>query len=383
MFRNSYVFDDVLLVPKKTNVSSRKEINISVNLERIGRLSIPIISANTQWCTEDSMASEMARMGGLGIIHRMCTLETQISYVRSVKSISNIISEKDFLPTLDHNGYLKVGAAVGIIGDYFDRATQLVKSGVDFLTVDIAHGHSTQAIRAIKQLNKSFPEIPIIAGNVATAQGVIDLASAGASIIKVGIGPGSVCTTRSVTGAGIPQLTAIIDCVEAAKELNVSIIADGGIKTSGDIVKALAAGASCVMLGRMLAGTTESAAQLIEIDGKKYKATKGFVTFGTKLELQRLRGQKIKKEEYIRYVPEGVEACFKYIGPLREYLYQLIGGIQSGFSYSGAINYNELRNNHEFIQVSPQTHQENIPHALNIYGTPPIDYKKEVIQNND
>ncbi|WWO95295.1 MAG: IMP dehydrogenase [Candidatus Dasytiphilus stammeri] len=383
MFRKSYVFDDVLLVPKLTNVSSRKEINISINLNPIGPLNIPIISANTQWCTEDSMASEMARMGGLGIIHRMCTIETQINYVRSVKSILNIKSEKDFLPTLDENGLLKVGAAVGIIGDYFDRATQLIKSGADFLLVDVAHGHSTQTIRAIKKLNKHFPEIAIIAGNVATAQGVIDLASAGASIIKVGIGPGSVCTTRSVTGAGIPQLTAIMDCVEAAKTLNVSIIADGGIKSSGDIVKALAAGASAVMLGRMLAGTTESAAKLIEIDGKKYKATKGFVTFGTKLELQRLRGQKIQKEEYIRYVPEGVEACFEYIGPLREYLYQLIGGIQSGFSYSGAINYNELRKNHEFIQVSPQTYQENIPHALNIYGTPPIDYKKEVIQNND
>ncbi|WWO99714.1 MAG: IMP dehydrogenase [Candidatus Dasytiphilus stammeri] len=383
MFRKSYVFDDVLLVPKKTKVSSRKEINISVNLNRIGQLNIPIISANTQWCTEDSMASEMARMGGLGIIHRMCTLEKQISYVRSVKSILKIKSENDFFPTLDKNGYLKVGAAVGIIGDYFDRATQLIESGADFITVDVAHGHSTQAIRAIKKLNKSFPEIPLIAGNVATAQGVIDLASAGASIIKVGIGPGSVCTTRCVTGAGIAQLTAIMDCAEAAKAINVSIIADGGIKSSGDIVKALAAGASCVMLGRMLAGTTESAAELIEIDGKKYKATKGFVTFGTKLELQRLRGQKIKKEEHIRYVPEGVEACFEYIGPLREYLYQLIGGIQSGFSYSGATNYDELCKNHEFIQVSPQTHQENLPHALNIYGTPPIDYKKEVIQNND
>ncbi|WWP00126.1 MAG: IMP dehydrogenase [Candidatus Dasytiphilus stammeri] len=383
MFRNSYVFDDVLLIPKLTNIYSRKEINLSVNLNRIGQLNIPIISANTQWCTEDSMASEMARMGGLGIIHRMCTIETQISHVRSVKSLLNIQSEKDFLPTLDNHGYLKVGAAVGIIDDYFDRATQLIQSGADFITVDVAHGHSTQVIRAIKKLNNNFPEIPIIAGNVATAQGVIDLAHAGASIIKVGIGPGSVCTTRSVTGAGIPQLTAIMDCVEAAKKCNVSIIADGGIKSSGDIVKALAAGASCVMLGRMLAGTTESAAQLIEIEGKKYKATKGFVTFGTKLELQRLRGQKIQKEEYIRYVPEGVEACFEYIGPLREYLYQLIGGIQSGFSYSGAINYNELRKNHEFIKVSSQTHHENVPHALSIYGTPPIDYKKEVIQKND
>ncbi|WWP01146.1 MAG: IMP dehydrogenase [Candidatus Dasytiphilus stammeri] len=385
MFRKSYVFDDVLLVPKLTNASSRKCIDISVNLNKIGRLSIPIISANTQWCTESKMAIAIARMGGLGIIHRMCTIETQVSHVHAVKARagSDFTHEKDFDPTLDKDGKLKVGASVGIVDDYFDRAIQLISSGVDFITVDVAHGHSTRALNAIKNLTHSFPEIPLIAGNVATAQGVIELARAGASVIKVGIGPGSVCTTRLVTGAGVPQLTAIMDCVQAGKELGVSIIADGGIKSSGDIVKALAAGASCVMLGRMIAGTNESAAELIEIEGKKYKATRGFVTFGTKLELRRLQGKKIPTEEYIRYVPEGVEACFEYIGSLREYLYQLIGGIQSGFSYSGASNYQELISNHEFIQVSLQTQQENLPHALNIYGTPPIDYNKEVVYSDD
>ncbi|WWP02553.1 MAG: IMP dehydrogenase [Candidatus Dasytiphilus stammeri] len=384
MFRKGYVFDDVLLVPKLTKGFSRKNIDISVYLNKIGKLSIPIISANTQWCTEATMSIEIARMGGIGIIHRMCTIENQISQVRTVKSHSNFLCEKDLSPSLDNDGKLKVGAAVGIIDDYFDRATKLIQNGVDFITVDVAHGHSLQAIKAIQKLRKYFPDIPLVAGNVVTAQGVIDLVSAGANIIKVGIGPGSVCTTRSVTGAGVPQLTAIMDCVHIAEKLGVSIIADGGIKNSGDIVKALAAGASCVMLGKMLAGTDESSAKLIDIKGKKYKATRGFVTFGTKLELRRLQGQKFTKEEHIRYVPEGVEAYFEYIGPLREYLYQLIGGIQSGFSYSGANNYQEIRTNYEFMEVSPQTQQENIPHALTIKEIPPpIDYKKQVNYSND
>ncbi|WWO96970.1 MAG: IMP dehydrogenase [Candidatus Dasytiphilus stammeri] len=381
MFRKSYVFDDVLLVPKLTYASSRKNIDIKVNLNRIGELSLPIISANTQWCTEAAMATEISRLGGIGIIHRMCTLEKQVSEVRIVKTNSNFLAEKNLQPTVDKYGHLKVGAAVGVIDDYFDRATKLIQAGVDFITVDVAHGHSKQALDAIKKLSDHFPDIPLIAGNVATSQAVLDLVNAGASIIKVGIGPGSVCTTRSITGAGIPQLTAIIDCVQSAKELGVSIIADGGIRSSGDIVKALAAGATCVMLGKMLAGTQESSAQLIEVEGKKYKATKGFVTFGTKMEIKRLQGKKITKEEYIHYVPEGIEACFEYVGSLREYIYQLRGGIQSGFSYCGANNYSELVANHEFIHVSPKTDQESIAHA--IYSVPhPIDYKKEVITND-
>ncbi|WWO95744.1 MAG: IMP dehydrogenase [Candidatus Dasytiphilus stammeri] len=382
MFRKSYVFDDVLLVPKFSHASSRKNIDISVNLNRIGELSIPIISANTQWCTESAMATEMARLGGLGIIHRMCPLATQVREVRRVKNNSNFFYDTHIKPTVDKYGTLKVGASVGVIDDYFDRAKKLINAGVDFITVDVAHGHSKQSIEAIKKLSDHFPDIPLIAGNVATSQGVLDLVSAGASIIKVGIGPGSVCTTRSITGVGVPQLTAIIDCVQPAKELGVSIIADGGIRSSGDIVKALAAGATCVMLGKMLAGTKESAAQFLEVEGKKYKATRGFVTFGTKMEIRRLQGSKITKEEYINYVPEGIEACFEYIGSLREYIYQLRGGIQSGFSYCGANNYSELLSNHEFIHVSSKTQQESIAHAM--YSAPyhPIDYKKEVISDD-
>ncbi|MEI4220286.1 MAG: IMP dehydrogenase [Candidatus Dasytiphilus stammeri] len=382
MFRKSYVFDDVLLVPKLSHASSRKNIDISVNLNRIGELSIPIISANTQWCTESAMATEIARLGGIGIIHRMCPLATQVREVRRVKNNSNFFSDTHIKPTVDKYGTLKVGASVGVIDDYFDRARKLINAGVDFITVDVAHGHSKQAIEAIKKLSDHFPDIPLIAGNVATSQGVLDLVSAGASIIKVGIGPGSVCTTRSITGVGVPQLTAIIDCVQPAKELGVSIIADGGIRSSGDIVKALAAGATCVMLGKMLAGTKESAAQFLEVEGKKYKATRGFVTFGTKMEIRRLQGSQITKEEYIHYVPEGIEACFEYVGSLREYIYQLRGGIQSGFSYCGANNYSELLSNHEFIHVSSQTQQESIAHAM--YSAPyhPIDYKKEVLSDD-
>ncbi|WP_248919925.1 IMP dehydrogenase [Pseudomonas entomophila] len=381
MFRKGYVFDDVLLVPKKTHLASRKEADIGVELKGLGRLSVPIISANTQWCTEDRMAMEMARMGGLGIVHRMCSIEDQVAFVHAVKSAPVTQREPDFAPTLDSQGRLKVGGSIGIVDDYLQRAAGLAACDVDFLTLDIAHGHSTHAIAAIANVKERLGDIPIVAGNVATPEGVLDLAKAGASVIKVGIGPGSVCTTRSVTGAGVPQLTAILECAAAAKEAGVSVIADGGIRSSGDIVKALAAGAQAVMLGRMLAGTDESAAQLLEVSGKRFKLTRGFVTFGTNLELKRLQGQKITEEQLLRYVPEGIEACFEYAGPLRAYLYQLIGGVQSGFSYCGASDYPQLLERHEFIEVSVQTSQESRPHALDA-AKHPIDYKAEVLSHD-
>lgn len=377
MFRKGYVFDDVLLVPKKTELGSRKDADIGTVLKGIGPLSVPIISANTQWCTEARMAMEMARMGALGIVHRMCSIEDQLAFVHAVKHAPVTPHEPDFAPTLDGQGRFRVGGSIGVVDDYLQRAVGLVEHEVDFLTVDIAHGHSTSAIAAIANVRERLGDIPIVAGNVATAEGVRDLAAAGASVIKVGIGPGSVCTTRSVTGAGVPQLTAILECAAAAREAGVSLIADGGIRSSGDIVKALAAGADAVMLGRMLAGVDESAAQLLEVSGKHYKLTRGFVTFGTRLELKRLQGQSITEEQLLRYVPEGIEACFEHAGPLRAYLYQLIGGIQSGFSYCGASNYQQLLERHEFIEVSVQASQESRPHALDS-ARHPIDFKAEV-----
>jgi IMP dehydrogenase/GMP reductase len=353
-------FDDVLLVPQRSRIRHRADVDLSTSLGGKIQLTIPIIAANTPWCTEAPMAAEIARLGGLGIIHRICTIERQAAQVRAVKSAAACTSGG-----VNSQGSLLVGAAIGVNPGEQERAKALVDAGTDIIAVDVAHGHTLHTIKAVEQLRARFPLLTIIAGNVATRSGVRDLLTAGANIIKVGIGPGSVCTTRTVTGAGVPQLTAILDCAEEAAANDATVIADGGIRSSGDIVKALAAGAAAVMVGGLLAGTDESAALLVEETGEKFKTTTGFVSLGAELAIKRERNHPVTREDLRAYVAEGIEATFPYSGPLRDVVQQLCGGIRSGFSYSGAMRIGELWDQAEFIQVNAAGSREGEPHAKN------------------
>ncbi|GHH76906.1 guanosine monophosphate reductase [Streptomyces sulfonofaciens] len=359
--RTGLSFDDVLLTPQRTSLTSRRQADTSVELLDGIRLRVPIISANTQWCTGDRMAVAMARGGGLGILHRMQTPEQQIAQLDAVKAVRPGADEDR--ASLAADGSPLVGAAVGVTGDWRERAAELVGHGVDILLVDVAHGHSDQVIDAVKELRSDYPQVPLIAGNVATAAGVRDLAEAGAGAVKVGIGPGGVCTTRLVAGTGVPQLTAVLDCAEAAAELGVRIIADGGIRQSGDIAKSLAAGAHAVMLGSALAGADESEAEPVTRDGRAYKVSRGFASLGMELTLRMAAGGKVTQEEIDDYVPEGVEVTFAASGPLTRTLRQLVGGVQSAMSYSGAADLDAFRNNAEFVRVTSAGRAENVPHA--------------------
>ncbi|MDY2918143.1 MAG: IMP dehydrogenase [Anaerococcus sp.] len=272
----------------------------------------------------------------------------------------------------DSENRLLVGAAVGITNDMMDRVAALVKAKVDVITVDTAHGHSRNVIEAIKQVKSKYPDLQVIAGNVATAEATRDLIEAGADCIKVGIGPGSICTTRVVTGIGVPQITAIIDCVEEANKYDIPIIADGGIKYSGDITKALACGASSVMAGSLFAGTEESPGDTILYEGKQYKEYRGM---GSLAAMKAGSGDRYFQSNTKKYVPEGVEGRVAYKGPVGEVIYQLMGGLKSGMGYVGSANLEELYEKSKFIKISSASLIENHPHNITITRESP-NYSK-------
>jgi IMP dehydrogenase/GMP reductase len=370
-----FAFDDVLLVPNRTRASSRSIVDLSTKLTPTIPLRIPIVSANTPWCTEARLAVALAEMGGIGIIHRMTSTARQVEEVRQVKATA--IDEATFpQSSRDAQGRLRVGAAVGVKDDAIARAGTLIEAGADVLVVDVAHGHSDQVIEIVGRLKHAHPHVELVAGNIATASATRDLIEAGASAVKVGIGPGSVCSTRIVTGAGVPQLTAIMECADEAHRLGATVIADGGIRKSGDIVKALAAGASSVMLGKLLAGTEESAAIPIEHGGRRYKITTGFVSLGVELTIKWIEGGSITDDDLKGYVPEGVEATFEYAGLTAEVLRPLLGGVRSGLSYSGSLTIPELWEKARFIRVTPSGNDEGRPHVQD--HTPPLhpDYAR-------
>ena len=338
-------FDDVLLVPKKTNLVSRSEVNLSTNLTKKIKLKIPVISANMDTVTETAMAIALGRQGGIGIIHRFLTVEKEAEMVSIVKKQK-----------------LLVGAAVGIREDYIERAQALVKAGVDVIVIDIAHGHSIHLIKVLEDLKKKFPKVDIIAGNVATAEAAEELINNGASAIKVGIGPGALCTTRIVTGSGVPQMTAISECSEVAKKYDIPVIADGGIRSSGDIVKALAAGASTVMIGTLFAGCDESPALTFFKNNRKFKMTRGMASLMANHDRQK-NDLKVKKD-LKEYAAEGVEAVVPYRGSVDEFINQLLNGVRSGFSYCGAKNIIEVWEKAEFIQITQSSLIESKPHDV-------------------
>ena len=460
-------FDDVLLIPKRSSIASRKEVSVKTKLSKNIFLNNPIVSSNMDTVTESEMAIEMARNGGIGIIHRFNSIEDQVKMVKEVKraegykienpysieldstfdeirnmmnnkgvhsllvvtdgklqgiitsrdirfaengrvakdlmtpreklvcapesvsveeaqklidenrieklplvddsnNLKGLITSKDLLniknrphASLDKKGRLIVGAAIGV-KNYMERAKALVDEGVDLLVIDIAHGHSDLAINTIKNMKKSF-SIDIIVGNVATGEGTKDLIEAGADGIKVGVGPGSICITRVVTGSGIPQLTAIKNASAVAQKYNIPVIADGGIRTSGDITKALAAGASTVMLGSVLAGTDESPGDLLVKDGRRVKIIRGMAGYGANMSK---RERENTRSNVFDIVPEGVEGFVPYRGPVRSIIKQLIGGLQSGISYCGATNIEEMQANAEFIRVTGSGKKESGSHDI-------------------
>jgi IMP dehydrogenase len=267
----------------------------------------------------------------------------------------------------DSKGRLLVGAAVGVVGDYIDRALELDAAGCDVLVLDIAHGHSENAIRAIRELKSRLGGTDLIAGNVATAVGTVDLIEAGADAVKVGVGPGSICITRVVTGVGVPQLTAVMDATAAAERYGVPIVADGGIRQSGDITKAIAAGSSTVMIGNLLAGTRESPGVVITRNGRRYKVSRGMASAGATLERRRREKPGWEGEmDLSDVVPEGVEGMVPYKGEVAEVLVQLVGGLRSGMSYLGARSLEEVKSRATFIQITGAGLYESKPHDVEL-----------------
>ena len=474
--REGLTFDDVLLVPKFSDISSRSQTNLSTKLSRNISLNIPLISANMDTVTEAPMAVIMAREGGIGIIHRFLTIEEEVNQVLKVKrsgsviienpytiqpeqtiqnafnlmdekgvsglvvtnadsTLAGILTERDVLfessnssklvmelmtkdvitahvgidmeqaklvlknnrieklPLIDENNHVKglitsqdiadlekypdaskdkkgrplVGAAVGVKGDFMERTEALIEAGTDVLVVDIAHGHSENAINTVKNIKKAFPDCELIAGNVATSKGTEDLIKAGVDAVKVGVGSGSICITRVITGSGVPQLTAVLDCAKIGKKHDIPIISDGRTRTSGDATKALAAGASSIMVGSILGGTDESPGSTITKNGKRFKIYRGMASLGASI------GRKSKEtgtldltEDLNDYVAEGVEAMVPYKGSVTDLIVQITGGIRSGLSYCGAHNIKQMHENAEFIKMSGAGFAESQPHDVDL-----------------
>lgn len=473
--REGYTFDDVLLVPAKSEVLPN-DVDLSVELSPNLKLNIPIISASMDTVTDADMAIAMARQGGLGVIHKNMSIEQQAHEVKKVKRSENgvildpfyltpnhtvhdaeelmsryrisgvpivksfedkllvgIITNRDMrfvtnftspigevmtqdhlvtapigtsleeakeilhrhriekLPIVDSEGRLSglitikdiekviqfpasakdkhgrllVAAAIGVTSDTFERAEALIKEQVDAIVVDTAHGHSAGVIRKIKEIRDTYPDVTIIAGNVATAEATRDLFDVGVDVVKVGIGPGSICTTRVVAGVGVPQLTAIYECATAAKEYGKTIIADGGIKYSGDIVKALAAGGHAAMLGSMLAGTDESPGDFEIYQGRRFKSYRGMGSLAA-MEAGSSDRYFQAKNEANKMVPEGIEGRVPYKGSVTDIIFQMVGGIRSGMGYTGSANLKALRDEAQFIRMSGAGLIESHPHDVNI-----------------
>jgi len=299
----------------------------------------------------------------------------KLPVVDDKKRIVGLITSKDILKmeqyphaSKDKKGRLLVGAAVGIKGDYLERTEALLEAGADVLVVDIAHGHSENAITTVHMIKKAFPDCELVAGNVATDDGARDLIKAGVDAVKVGVGSGSICITRVVTGSGVPQLTAVIDSVKVAKDYDIPVISDGGIRNSGDITKALAAGASSVMVGSLFGGTDESPGKTLVKNGKKFKMYRGMASFYASLgrKYREEGSQVVDSDDLNDYVPEGVEAMVPYKGSVVEIVRQLAAGLRSGLSYCGAKTIPEMQKNAEFIKMTSAGYIESQPHDVNV-----------------
>lgn len=333
-------FDDVSLVPQYSEILP-SQVDISTRLGNL-ELKAPILSAAMDTVTTRTMAQALGQLGGLGVVHKNNSIDEQVLQV----------------------GGLKCAAAVGPGADLLERASALVAAGVVALVVDTAHGHSKGVIDAMKLLRKTWPNLTLIGGNIVTAAAAEVLIDAGANAVKVGVGPGSICTTRIVTGVGVPQISAVIDVARVTQKRGVTLISDGGIQRSGDIVKALAAGANVVMLGSLLAGTDESPGEQIVVNGRIYKSYRGMGSLGAMAIGSKDRYAQGDVKDKRKLVAEGVEGYIPYRGCLNEVVSKLMGGLRSGMGYMGAMTIADLQRNAQFIRVTPSGLRESYPHDV-------------------
>lgn len=360
LIKEGYTFDDLLLVPAHSTVVPA-HVDLATTLTPRLRLKLPILSAAMDTVTEAAMATALAKAGGLGILHKNMPIEAQAAMVRSVKSTT---VDHPSTAAVDDQGRLLVGAAVGVSAETMTRVEALVAAEVDVIAVDSAHGHSQGVIATIAAIRAAYPKLELIGGNIVTAQAARDLIEAGASILKVGVGPGSICTTRIVAGVGVPQITAVNDVYQVAKAANVSVIADGGIKFSGDIVKALAAGADAVMLGGLLAGCEETPGEVIDVYGKKVKTYMGMGSLTAMQKGSSDRYFQGGQKELSKLVPEGIEATVPFKGPIADVLYQMMGGLRSGMGYCGCANLSDLKTKARFVKITNAGLNESHPHDV-------------------
>src|SRR5690554_1039713 len=361
ILREGYTFDDLLLVPAYSEVVPANVEFTSTLSEKI-KLFIPVTSAAMDTVTESRLATKLACLGGLGFIHKNMSIQQQADMIKTVKET---VIDRDFTnPAVDENNQLLVGAAIGVNQDAINRVQALVEAGVDVIAVDSAHGHSKGVLQTIALIREHYPTLDIVGGNIVTASAARDLIQAGANILKVGVGPGSICTTRVVSGVGVPQISAIMDVSEVAKEHGVTLIADGGIKQSGDIVKALAAGADVIMLGNLFAGCEETPNEVFELNGKKVKSYVGMGSLEAMKKGSSDRYFQGGVKELSKLVPEGIEGIVAYKGTLDHVVYQMMGGLRSGMGYCGCKDIKELHVNAQFIKISGSGLIESHPHDL-------------------
>ena len=361
--KKGLTFDDVLLIPAESHVLPN-EVKLDSKLAPNLQLHIPLISAGMDTVTEGNMAIAMAENGGLGVIHKNLSIEVQVEEVKKAKG--KTVDPNLPHPAVDDQGRLLAAAAVGVTSDTFERAESLLEAGADAIVIDTAHGHSAGVLRKIKEIREHFPNATLIAGNVATGEGTAALFDAGVDVVKVGIGPGSICTTRIVAGVGVPQITAIYDAASVAQKYGKKIIADGGIKYSGDVVKALAAGGNAVMLGSMFSGTTEAPGTIFTNEGKQFKSYRGMGSVGAMSQQHGSSDRYFQGgvNEANKLVPEGVEALVPYKGDVSNIIYQIDGGLRAGMGYVGAGTIEELIENSQFVQITNAGLRESHPHDI-------------------
>ena len=347
--KEALTFDDVTLAPNYSEILP-SHVNTSINLTSKLKINIPLLSSAMDTVTESPMGIAMARAGGIGVIHRNLSIYEQIKEIRKVKSKK-----------------LLVGAAVGASEKELIRAKNLLKENLDIIVIDTSHGHTKKVADIIKKIKKLRPKnTAICAGNIATTEAAKFLVKLGVDIIKVGIGPGSICTTRLVAGIGVPQLSAILNVKKGIGKSKTTLIADGGIKFSGDIAKALAAGADAVMIGSLFAGTDQAPGKKIKKKGKLYKYFRGMGSIGAMNKGSADRYFQSKQKDTSKYVAEGVEGYIKYRGSVDKIIYNLIGGLKSSMGYLGAKKVTELRKNPKFVKITKAGFYESMVHNIDL-----------------
>ena len=344
--KESLTFDDVLLLPRYSNVLPT-ETDISLNLTNQISLKVPFLSSAMDTVTESKMAIAIAYAGGIGIIHRNLNITNQTKEVIKVKKKK-----------------LYVGAAIGTNKEDLERARSLISNGCDLIVIDTAHGHSEKVLKTLSKLKKFSRSTPVCVGNIATGEAAKKLYNSGADIIKVGIGPGSICTTRMVAGIGVPQISAIMDVKKVLNKKKIKIISDGGIKFSGDIAKALAAGADAIMMGSIFAGTDESPGKKYKLKGKTYKHYRGMGSIGAMSAGSSNRYSQKNYKDKSKFVPEGVDGRVEYKGNVSKIIYQLKGGLKSSMGYVGAKKLNDIKRNAKFIKITKAGFYESMVHSV-------------------